>query len=41
MEKMMFEYLVLAIIAIAAVYYFYKKTFASGGCDCGSGGCKK
>gem|GEM_PF-5306972 len=37
----MFEYLVLAVVAIAAVYYLYKKTFVNGGCDCGSGGCKK
>jgi len=41
MERIMFEYLVLAILTIVAVYYFYKKTFVSGGCDCGNKNCKK
>lgn len=33
------EDFLLIIIALAAAYYIYRKTFKTGGCNCGKSNC--
>ncbi|RXJ62043.1 FeoB-associated Cys-rich membrane protein [Halarcobacter anaerophilus] len=33
------ENFILVIIALLALYYIFKKTFKSGGCNCGDKNC--
>lgn len=33
------ENAIIGVIALLALYYLYKKTFKSGGCNCGSKDC--